>query len=948
MPFVIGIDLGTANIRVAVFRGGQVEFIPDEDGQILMPSCLAFSKRCRLFGGAARSQAEINPENTVYGIKPFLGKSEPRRRLEDYRAEHLSYRMERSEDREFRVKVDYMERPQRFRLVELLAMLLAKIKTNAEIYLADRVKEAVISVPSYFNAEQREHIQMAARLAYLKILCVCTSIDSIALQMYAVLEDNDPGVHVRAGRRTVAILDLGANSFNAGLVVVGDCIVQILAHASAPWLGGEAFASRIRQEIVKQLLRKYSTFVTDFDATLKYRIRAASEDAMTQLTFKDYADIRIKSVGEDYDFTCKITLDQFTSVCSYLYGEICEQIDSLFAGNGTRKCDVSEVVAVGGCSRIPGARKAWSDFFGGMTVSQEFNADMSEAYGLAVHAAIRSGIAKSGTLGKLSIRGALPASIGMGTPALNVRASLGSKVLGVVKPFMDRHVKPISSSGNRVVTTIAKRHTTLPGKWEHTFLARDLDTSLQENMLRIYEGDEASPNGKHLTGNADISSLVSFSGPETKLKIVLEIGKCFHDTRITVENLETGLRAKLIRLPVLDEQEMDFMLSKAERFQKDDDAEADRIAERDSVVLELAKVTNLDVDDCRMQSLGCLLRLLKPFCTLLGLDESLNVFRYRFIQRSIEDMISGWEAETNRCVLVEQVYAQLEEVRFELLSAPQTTKVISLLASVDSSKNWLKQYRAAKPWQYQGERRFQTFGQNSASILTPRSSASVRADTATRIELQSTPTLGRSPRRMGVERLFPKTGWTIDRRYSDAEVEEIAVYLRDTGHEDWSFAPRIYAVLRLIGHVELIDSFLDLERTDIWFPFSDSTLPLAVTRLCRSQFLKTQDVVLSKFFRLEKAIDSGNQVLEREHAHYGQGEPLPFRVIANLGGGAHGVVDKVVSTISDREYARKLFRKPGIGKREVMTFVNELQILRKISHEHCVELVSFDTISFTL
>lgn len=233
MPFAIGIDLGTANIRAAVYRGCQVEFIPDEDGNRSMPSFIAFGKKCRLFGGAARAQAECNAENTIYRIKPHLGKPKSHMRLENNRVDRLPYRMERSDDREFRVEVKYLGRPQRFRLVELLAMLLAKVKRNAEAYLMEQVHEAVISAPSYFAPDQRDNIQLAARLAGLKILCFCTSIESIALHMYAVLENNDSGVHVRAGERTVVILDLGANSFNAGLVVVKDCSIRILACALA-------------------------------------------------------------------------------------------------------------------------------------------------------------------------------------------------------------------------------------------------------------------------------------------------------------------------------------------------------------------------------------------------------------------------------------------------------------------------------------------------------------------------------------------------------------------------------------------------------------------------------------------------------------------------------------------------------------------------------------------
>lgn len=942
MPYAIGIDLGTANIRAAVFRGGQVEFIPDEDGNWLMPSFIAFGKKCRLFGDAARDQGEHNAESTIYGIKPYLGKPKLPIKVEDTRVERLSYRMQRSDDQEFRVEVKYMERPQRFRLVELLAMLLAKVKSNAEAYLMERVHEAVISVPSYFNAEQRDNIQMAARLACLEILCLCTSIESIALYMYTVLETCDPGVHIRAGERTVVILDLGASSFNAGLVVVKDCSIRMLAYASAPWLGGDQFASRIRRDIVKRLQYLYSGSGLCFDARLKYLVRAASEDAMELLTSNDHAVIKIESAWKGHDFKRMVTLHDFTSICSQLYQESCEQIDRLFAETMRDKSDVSEVIIVGGCSRIPGVQKAWSGFFGGMTLSEEFNADFSEVAGLAVNAAIRTGIAKNGTLGKLSIYGALPASIGIGTFA--PRTNLGSKVLGIMKPLMKPHT--ISSMDKRVMTPIAKRHRPIPGEWKHTFFVRELHSPLVEPLLYIHEGEQVSTKDNTLIGEVDLTSLVSHSDPEAKLRVVVEIEHFFHDIRFTVENPETGLAVQFQRRSIINEQEVDLILSKLQRFQRDDDEDADRVAERDAVVLELANIMGLDLNACGMQSIGRLLRLLKPFCTLLGQDESLDLATYGDVLNCIKGFVDGWETETKRCALIDQLLDQLEDVRTELLSASKTTEVVALLASIDAGGVWLSQYRASKPWKYQNESRHLSICNISDPKMASSRDERVRTDTAPRNTLQeSTPSLGSSSRRQGVERLFPASGWSTGNRYSDAEVNEIADYLRNMGREAWSRIPRIYAVLRLIGHdsEELINSFLQMDRTDIWFPFTDSTLPTAVTRRCRSEFLRTQDVVLSKSFCLEKGIGPGNQESAKEHAHFGQDELPPFKVVANLGGGAHGVVEKVVSTVSHREYARKLFRKPDIGKTEARTFVNELKILKRINHEHCVELVSFDT-----
>ncbi|KAH0558930.1 hypothetical protein GP486_004444 [Trichoglossum hirsutum] len=169
--------------------------------------------------------------------------------------------------------------------------------------------------------------------------------------------------------------------------------------------------------------------------------------------------------------------------------------------------------------------------------------------------------------------------------------------------------------------------------------------------------------------------------------------------------------------------------------------------------------------------------------------------------------------------------------------------------------------------------------------------------------------------------------------YTDAEFIQISTYLRNTGRQSWSNVPRLYTVLRLIGQLPMLDAIVDQGITDIWFPFTSASLPDDFPPSARAGFLQSQYVVLSKALRFEKNSD-------RKHAHFAQGEPLPFEVVGRLGSGAHGYVDKVMSTVSHREYARKLFRrKRGFSKDGIKSFLMELQVLKRVSHIHCVELV---------
>jgi hypothetical protein len=170
--------------------------------------------------------------------------------------------------------------------------------------------------------------------------------------------------------------------------------------------------------------------------------------------------------------------------------------------------------------------------------------------------------------------------------------------------------------------------------------------------------------------------------------------------------------------------------------------------------------------------------------------------------------------------------------------------------------------------------------------------------------------------------------------YSDSDLQEISELLASSGRQSWSEVPRIYTVLRIIGELQVIDNFLGQGITDIWFPFSSVSLPRALSSSMQEKFLDVQKVVLTKGLDLEK-----NQ--SKEHAHFGKGEALPFKVEEVLGEGGFSQVHKITSLISKRVYARKRFRR-GTGPRseaEISSFKNELKILKRIHHHHCVELV---------
>ena len=172
-------------------------------------------------------------------------------------------------------------------------------------------------------------------------------------------------------------------------------------------------------------------------------------------------------------------------------------------------------------------------------------------------------------------------------------------------------------------------------------------------------------------------------------------------------------------------------------------------------------------------------------------------------------------------------------------------------------------------------------------------------------------------------------------QYSDWEIQEISRHLRDVEGHKWSQAPRLYVVLRTIGQLTLLDHMIEHGYNDVYFPFHPGSMPLFLTPTVRTRFLEAQPLVLTKAVDLEK----GGL---KHHAHFGRDDVFPFDVREKLGRGGYGVVDKIVSTFSGREFARKRFArsKASANRGELQTFRTELQVLKRISHIHCVELVS--------
>ncbi|NWF60116.1 MAG: molecular chaperone DnaK [Fischerella sp.] len=528
MAKVVGIDLGTTNSCVAVMEGGKPTVIANAEGFRTTPSVVAFAKNGdRLVGQIAKRQAVMNPENTFYSVKRFIG-----RRFDEvtHEATEVSYKVLR--DSSGNVKLDCPVASKQFAPEEISAQVLRKLVEDASKYIGETVTQAVITVPAYFNDSQRQATKDAGKIAGIEVLRIINEPTAASLAYGFDKKSNE----------TILVFDLGGGTFDVSILEVGEGVFEVLATSGDTHLGGDDFDKKI-VDYLAEAFKKDEGIDLRKDRQALQRLTEAAEKAKIELSSVTQAEINLPFITATQDgpkhLDMTLTRAKFEELCSDLIDRCRVPVENALRDAKLTKNDIDEVVLVGGSTRIPAVQDVVKRMLG-KEPNQSVNPDEVVAVGAAIQAGVLAG----------DVTGILLLDV---TPL-----SLGVETLG------------------GVMTKIIPRNTTIPTKKSEVFsTAVDGQTNVE---IHVLQGEREMASDNKSLGTFRLDGIPPAPRGVPQIEVVFDID-ANGILNVTAKDKGTGKEQSIsiTGASTLDKSDVERMVKEAESHAAEDKARREKI-----------------------------------------------------------------------------------------------------------------------------------------------------------------------------------------------------------------------------------------------------------------------------------------------------------------------------------------------------------------------------------